>query len=220
MLKFDIRKQPRIRGLNEKLVNKLVEEANEVREAYYNDEISGTDYIREILDVQQVLFAIYGTYAESNIFNIFERNMKAHNDKLATSHKNKYGLGGIQYHGYVAVTKPREGLVADLEKEIKYLRDIVAQKDIDMKKLRNENNIFKSETQEKLAELEERNRELTRDKLQLELLLKEGKPKELAEKEEEINKLKEEVNQLRIENGEYRDIIGRIENYLQELKRQ
>lgn len=31
MLKFDIRKQPNIKELNEILVNKLVEEANEVR---------------------------------------------------------------------------------------------------------------------------------------------------------------------------------------------
>ena len=32
--------------------------------------------------------------------------------------------------------------------------------------------------------------------------------------------LREEIQTLRIENGEYRDIINRIENYINELKTQ
>ena len=189
MLKFDIRKQPDIMNLTEVLVNKLVEEANEVKEAFRNENKSWDDYFQELLDVQQIMLAIFSQYKSIDDFYNINEAMKEHNKKLATSHKERYGLGDIQYIGCVTLCDPIDcNSIEELINDNKDLKKCI--------------------------------KELTQDKSILELLLKEGKPKELAEKEEEIYKLKEEVNQLRIENGEYRDIIGRIENYLQELKRQ
>lgn len=248
MLKFDIRKQPDTKGLNEKLVNKLVEETNEVKEAYYNDEISGTDFIKEILDVQQVLFAMYGNYVESNIFDIFERNMRAHNGKLATSHKNKYNLGDIQYYGYVAVTKPGDDPIEKLENKCenysKQLKEL-SNKNYDVE---NTNRVQEAKIEElrgiisNLKEnIDRKNKELNelqnfkdkaieenidlKYKLSTETAAGQNKKLEFLEKKYNLSmeanrQLREEIQTLRIENGEYRDIIQRIENYINELKTQ
>ena len=151
MLKFDIRKQPNIKELNEKLVNKLVEEANEVKEAYYNEDIGVDDYIQEILDVQQVLFALYATYVDANTFGIFEHNIKAHNNKLANSHKDRYSLGDIEYYGYINLMKPAEPTTGEtLERENKYLKakvkgleNYIEKQDKELNKLRIENGEYR-----------------------------------------------------------------------------
>ena len=115
MLKFDIRKQPNIPHLTDVLVDKLVEEANEVKEALYDSNISGPAYIQELLDVQQTLFAIFGNYKNHDTFGIIEHAMEEHNKKLATSHKEKYSLGDIQYIGYVDLNKPGDDPIEKLE---------------------------------------------------------------------------------------------------------
>lgn len=115
MLKFDIRKQPNIPHLTDILVDKLVEEANEVKEALYDNDINGNAYIQELLDVQQTLFAIFGNYKNHDTFGIIEHAMEEHNKKLATSHKEKYSLGDIQYIGYVDLNKPGDDPIEKLE---------------------------------------------------------------------------------------------------------
>ena len=115
MLKFDIRKQPNIPHLTDVLVDKLVEEANEVKEALYDNDINGNAYIQELLDVQQTLFAIFGNYKNHDTFGIIEHAMEEHNKKLATSHKEKYNLGDIMYIGYVDLNKPGDDPIEKLE---------------------------------------------------------------------------------------------------------
>ena len=221
MLKFDIRKQPNIKELNEKLVNKLVEEANEVKEAYYNDDIGVDDYIQEILDVQQVLFALYATYVDANTFGIFEHNIKAHNNKLANSHKDRYGLGDIEYYGYINILKPGELTTSEtLEKESKYLRDKVKE----LKEQLEKQNKRRKDLKEQIHNLES-------ETLKLDKIIQDQKDI-MYSKDFVINDLRsvikglenyireqdKEINKLRIENGEHREIYSNIEKYLQELK--
>lgn len=129
MLKFDIRKQPNIPHLTDILVDKLVEEANEVKEALYDNDINGNAYIQELLDVQQTLFAIFGNYKNHGTFGIIEHAMEEHNKKLATSHKDKYGLGDIQYIGYVDLYGLNGDPVNRLDLENRKLKEEIKSKD-------------------------------------------------------------------------------------------
>ena len=243
MLKFDIRKQPNIPHLTDVLVDKLVEEANEVKEALYDNDINGNAYIQELLDVQQTLFAIFGNYKKNDMLYTIENAMEEHNKKLATSHKEKYSLGDIQYIGYVDLNKPGDDPIEKLENKCenysKQLKELI-NKNYDVENtnrvqeakieelrgiisnLRDNIEMLKSimgykETIDKQA-AELKNRQNTISSL-------ENTQVTLLEKKYNLSmeanrQLREEIQTLRIENGEYRDIINRIENYINELKTQ
>lgn len=248
MLKFDIRKQPNIPHLTDILVDKLVEEANEVKEALYDNDINGNAYIQELLDVQQTLFAIFGNYKNHDTFGIIEHAMEEHNKKLATSHKEKYNLGDIQYIGYVDLNKPGDDPIEKLENKCenysKQLKELI-NKYYDVK---NTNRVQEAKIEElrgiisNLKEnIDRKNKELNelqyskdklveeninlKYKLSTETAADQNKKLEFLEKKYNLSmeanrQLREEIQTLRIENGEYRDIINRIENYINELKTQ
>lgn len=292
MLKFDIRKQPNIPHLTDVLVDKLVEEANEVKEALYDNDINGNAYIQELLDVQQTLFAIFGNYKKNDMLYTIENAMEEHNKKLATSHKEKYGLGDIQYIGYVDLNKPGDDPTEKLESETSILEgqlketqdklrrvqdnckariesdrrriqdleskldecdeDALREKDEEIEKLERElhsaeshisylrceyskdNKKLREELQHKNTYIDDINKLNDRVmkenidlkyKLSTETATGQNKKLEFLEKKYKLSmeanrQLREEIQTLRIENGEYRDIINRIENYINELKTQ